>query len=258
MGTGVMLLNNPCPAPREVCCDLNSFIANFYRSVKYDYEATAEWADWPTIHQDLTAWHRWLLGWGAENSHKVSEDPEYYDCKVAGRWCWGQSSWIGHGWCDSALHPLETGRASVSAANSGKWRPTEQRPRAGRCRFSPRQPARGGQAPEGARRRRPDPVDDRQQERSTGRAAAAGPDAARQPHARRQGRQRAAGRGGRAGGRRCLTSRTSGRRSRRVRINVLAPHRHGQKARLLALPRRDGVLDGSRLRPWFAAISAEA
>ena len=103
MGTGVMLMNSPYgPAPREVCCDLNAFIPNFYRSVKYDYQETARWADWPTLHHDLTAWHRWLLAWGAEHAHLVSEDPEYYDPKVAGRWVWGQSSWIGHGWCDGA------------------------------------------------------------------------------------------------------------------------------------------------------------
>ena len=100
MGTAVMTLNNPEPAPREVCCDLNAFVANFYRAVRGDYEQAAYWADWPTNHHDLTARHRWLLRWGAENAERVSEDAEWFDAKAAGFWVWGQSSWIGHGWCD--------------------------------------------------------------------------------------------------------------------------------------------------------------
>ena len=27
-------------------------------------------------------------------------DPDDFDAKIAGWWVWGQSSWIGHGWCD--------------------------------------------------------------------------------------------------------------------------------------------------------------
>ena len=99
-GTAVMTLNNPYPAPREVICELNAFICNFYRSLVGDYEQAAYWADWPTNHHDLTARHRWLLRWGAENAERVCEDAEWFDAKAAGFWVWGQSSWIGHGWCD--------------------------------------------------------------------------------------------------------------------------------------------------------------
>ena len=90
------------PSPREVMCELNGFIVNFYQgAMKYAPDETAEWADWPTNHHDLTAWHRWLLRWGAEHREALVEDPEWYDCKAAGRWVWGQSSWIGQGWCDN-------------------------------------------------------------------------------------------------------------------------------------------------------------
>ena len=126
MGTGVMLMNSPYgPAPREVACELNAFIPNFYRSVKYNYAETARWADWPTLHHDLTAWHRWLLAWGAENAWRVSEDPEYHDPKVAGRWCWGQSSWIGPGWCagaaagDTMPFPVTGGGSGVQVQRYG-------------------------------------------------------------------------------------------------------------------------------------------
>lgn len=99
MGTAVMTLNNPTPAPREVICDLNAFVANFYRAVRGDYEQTAYHADWPTNHHDLTARHRWLLAQGPELSERMVSDPDDYDAKIAGWWVWGQSSWIGHGWC---------------------------------------------------------------------------------------------------------------------------------------------------------------
>ena len=99
-GTAVMTLNNPFPAPREVICELNAYIANFYRSLVADYEQSAYWADWPTNHHDLTARHRWLLAQGPELRERMVNDPDDFDPKIAGYWCWGQSSWIGHGWCD--------------------------------------------------------------------------------------------------------------------------------------------------------------
>ena len=41
MGTAVMTLNNPEPAAREVICDFNAFICNYYRAVRGDYEQTS-------------------------------------------------------------------------------------------------------------------------------------------------------------------------------------------------------------------------
>jgi hypothetical protein len=26
-------------------------------------------------------------------------DPDYFDAKIAGWWCWGACAWIGTGWC---------------------------------------------------------------------------------------------------------------------------------------------------------------
>ena len=100
-GTAVMTLNNPFPAPREVICELNAYIANFYRSLVADYPQTAWYADWPTNHHDLTARHRWLLAQGPDLRERMVADPHDFDPKIAGWWVWGQSSWIGHGWCDN-------------------------------------------------------------------------------------------------------------------------------------------------------------
>ena len=87
-GTAVMTLNNPEPAPREVICDLNAYICNFYRAVQGDPDFVATWADWPTNHHDLTARHRWLLAQGPELCQRMTADPDDFDAKIAGWWVW--------------------------------------------------------------------------------------------------------------------------------------------------------------------------
>ena len=64
-----------------------------------DIEEVAWWADYPTIHHDLTSRHTWLRKWFDENSHRLVDDPDFFDPKVAGWWVWGISLWIGGSWC---------------------------------------------------------------------------------------------------------------------------------------------------------------
>ena len=87
------------PVAREIVCDLDGMIANFWRAVAHDPGAVAVWADWPTFHDDLTARHRWLIAWKRKNSRRLAEDPEFYSAKAAGWWVWGISIWIGGGFC---------------------------------------------------------------------------------------------------------------------------------------------------------------
>ena len=98
-GSLAVLLHRRQPCPREIVCDLDGLLCNFWRALRADPEAVAYWAAWPTIHQDLTARHTWLRQWRAEHGHKVETDPDFYDVKVAGWWVWGLSNWIGGGWC---------------------------------------------------------------------------------------------------------------------------------------------------------------
>jgi DNA adenine methylase len=99
-GSAAVLLAAPRPAALEVVCDGSGFIANFWRSVKHQPGAVAEWADYPVSHIDLGARHVWLM----EQRERVGEalqDPDWPgDAKVAGWWLWGQCCWIGSGWCD--------------------------------------------------------------------------------------------------------------------------------------------------------------
>lgn len=90
----------------SVVCDKNPWIANFWRALKgkgpddeESASAVAWWADYPTIHQDLRARHKWLLEWAEANRQRLWDDATYFDCQAAGWWVWGMSNWVGAGFC---------------------------------------------------------------------------------------------------------------------------------------------------------------
>jgi DNA adenine methylase len=99
-GSAAMLLAARKPASLEVVGDANGFIANFWRAVKHQPQAVAEWADYPVSHIDLGARHIWLMG-RREALGEALQDADWPGCaKTAGWWLWGQCCWIGSGWCD--------------------------------------------------------------------------------------------------------------------------------------------------------------
>ena len=99
-GSAAMLIAAPRAASLEVVCDMNGFIANFWRAVKHQPNKVAEWADYPVSHIDLGARHRWLMD-QRETFGAAMSDPNWPgDAQVAGWWLWGQCCWIGSGWCD--------------------------------------------------------------------------------------------------------------------------------------------------------------
>ena len=106
-GSMAVLLHRRDPFLREIVCDTSGLLCNFWRAVRADPEQTAHWAEYPTIHQDLTARHKWLLDWSAENAQRLCDDPEFHDAKAAGWWCWGISNWIGGGFCEGEGRPWE-------------------------------------------------------------------------------------------------------------------------------------------------------
>lgn len=116
----------------ETINDLNGYIVNFYRAVQRFPRHVAYYANNPTSHADLVARHRWLVGTNWPQPHldipqdyeteslrsayiagyyhtykspydnfrfRIYNDPDFCDPKIAGWWVWGQSSWIGGGWC---------------------------------------------------------------------------------------------------------------------------------------------------------------
>ena len=99
-GSGAVLLARPdgFTGP-ETVNDFDGFLANFWRSIRYNPEAVAQFADWPVNENDLHARHAWILERRGELTAALEGDPDYYDAKLAGWWVWGICSWIGSGWC---------------------------------------------------------------------------------------------------------------------------------------------------------------
>ena len=275
-GTAVMTLNNPEPAPREVICELNAYIANFFRSLVGDYEQSAYWADWPTNHHDLTARHRWLLAQGPELRERMVADPDDFDPKIAGWWVWGQSSWIGHGWCDNhgqydRVPNINTGGGFGVQQQREDLHFEDKRPKVpdggGSGVSAQRDRVPGDQMPNVAARGSPGGV-------SQQRAAV--------PHDKRP---RIYPRGGGTGvnmqrdnvpGDRVPSMPAKGGQGvqqQRVSVpdkiplfsnsasglpsgsGVQIQRRGFQGDNRVRLPEGDGILDGSRLRPWFRAIA---
>jgi hypothetical protein len=121
-GSAAVLLQAPEIASLEVVCDLNGYLANFWRAVKYQGAAVADWANYPVVHVDLGARHRWLTD--PERIAALStalQDPDWPgDAKIAGWWVWGQCCWIGGGWCDwfragQIAHASDAGRGIQAA-----------------------------------------------------------------------------------------------------------------------------------------------
>lgn len=100
-GSGAVLLGRPEFDGRrtETINDLDGFLANFWRAVSKDGAAVAAWADSPVNEVDLHARHVWLMGQRDTLVARLMGDPDYYDAKIAGWWCWGLCCWIGSGWC---------------------------------------------------------------------------------------------------------------------------------------------------------------
>jgi site-specific DNA-adenine methylase len=99
-GSGSVLLARPQPfTGPETVNDLDGFLVNFWRSIKFSPDETAEWADWPVSEADLHARHYWLITEGKDRLARILGNPDAYDAKIAGWWVWGLCSWIGSGWC---------------------------------------------------------------------------------------------------------------------------------------------------------------
>lgn len=120
-GSGAVLLGRPLPFDgKETVNDLDGMIANFWRAVQQDPEAVAEYADWPVNENDLTARHLWLVGRKDSLQARLECDPEHYDAKIAGWWCWGLCSWIGSGWCEGGGAWSAVGGELVKDGDAGR------------------------------------------------------------------------------------------------------------------------------------------
>ena len=105
-GSLAVLLARPHKGTRiETVNDADCLLANFWRALKHEPEAVAEYADWPVNEADQHARHVWLCS-QEEFRERMKTEPDYYDTKIAGWWVWGQCIWIGSGWCAVQLPHL--------------------------------------------------------------------------------------------------------------------------------------------------------
>ncbi len=134
-GSGAVLLRRPQVGKIETVNDRDGFIANFWRAIAADPDAVALAADWPVNEIDLEARHGWLIQQAA-GLREALNDPDYYDAKIAGWWCWGACAWIGHGWCGGeGPWQLIDGRLVNSNAGQGINRQLPHLSDAGRGEF---------------------------------------------------------------------------------------------------------------------------
>lgn len=120
-GSGAVLLGRPEPFGVETVNDLDGFVANFWRAIKFNPQRVAAWADNPVNENDLHARHVWLLQHRESLRAKLEGDPEWHDPQIAGFWVWGLSCWIGSGFC-SGKGPWwpDDDRKLVHLGNSGR------------------------------------------------------------------------------------------------------------------------------------------
>ena len=101
-------------------------LANFWRAIAHDPEAVAHHADWPCNEVDLFARHSWLVRQTGTLTEKLHADPDWFDAKIAGWWCWGSCNWIGSGWCSGTGPWVHDGEKIVDSrqlphlGNAGK------------------------------------------------------------------------------------------------------------------------------------------
>jgi len=98
-GSAAMLLSAPDGKRVATINDADGFVANFWRAISKYPEAVAHHADWPCNEVDLFARHSWLVRQASNLTDKLHADPDWFDAKIAGWWCWGACNWIGSGWC---------------------------------------------------------------------------------------------------------------------------------------------------------------
>lgn len=103
-GSLAVLMRRPHLANRpyfsETVNDADGLLVNAWRSIQLSPDATADAASYPVAEADLMARHLALVRWRQERQlEHLMADPLWHDPVMGGWWLWGQSAWIGSGWC---------------------------------------------------------------------------------------------------------------------------------------------------------------
>jgi DNA adenine methylase len=126
-GSAAALLARPHSGKIETINEINGFITNFLRAVQWAPVETAEHASWNVNEIDMHARHASLMERVDNLEERLRADARYFDTEIAGWWVWGQSIWIGAGWCDATKHeglkrPAIGGRGKRATTGVGIFR----------------------------------------------------------------------------------------------------------------------------------------
>ncbi len=131
-GSAAVLLARPHVGRCETINDADGMVSNFWRAVRSAPDAVAAHCDWPVVEADLHARHLWLIGQRESLTQRLINDPEWFDAKAAGWWCWGACAWIGTGWCDNGVpsqqlpHMGNAGRG-INSQRGADWQALARR-----------------------------------------------------------------------------------------------------------------------------------
>jgi DNA adenine methylase len=97
-GSLAVLLNRPDPPLSEVVCDLDGYIANFWRAIRDTPGEVTAHLNGPVAEVDMQAYQRLLVDQRGVITPKLESDPTYSDPHLAAIWWMGISSFLGSGW----------------------------------------------------------------------------------------------------------------------------------------------------------------
>jgi DNA adenine methylase len=99
-GSAAILLGRPKAPRHELLGDTWCYISNFWRAAKYAGPKPPARLCWHIPSEaDLYARHAYLRSQGDTLEGLLRKDPKYYDPELAAWFAWGQSLWLGAGWC---------------------------------------------------------------------------------------------------------------------------------------------------------------
>lgn len=121
-GSAALLLANPNIPKIETINDKDCLVTNFWRSMKNDPEKVYFYADDPINEIEMHARHHFIIEHAnLDFANKMENDPEFFDCKIAGWWGWGLAASVGNNWLQkkglSALPHLSTLGQGMHGAN---------------------------------------------------------------------------------------------------------------------------------------------
>lgn len=99
-GSLAVLLDDNNAYSNIIINDIDYFLINFWRSIKYFPEETYKHTQYPITEIDLHSRHKYLVSLSGSLKDKI-KDESYCDPHIAGWWIWGKCASVGNNWLQS-------------------------------------------------------------------------------------------------------------------------------------------------------------